>query len=1285
MKKHVDLTPKELTLMRTAYAAGEQYYANLEKTEQKFATEMSRTSKKREKSKEMPSAKFASTMCDLRVNEAFDAFLMNAENTHGSFQMHSTVHLSKLEGHVRKQDALAQDPFKALARSRVVGFYGLLSGPGQHQNSSDTSDDPDRAVYSDASDTEQQYIEELSGQTFMTRRPSSDANDGFAQDDNIWVESHIMALDNTGIVKYVQAFPCKSGVKYSRTKKKRRPRKVKPSKCFWVPFTEQHVVSKTDDDVKFVQIRGSEVNEDSTMEEGDDVVYLGEDDAAFSQQHYRVRKSMSDVARIHDELARVLTQFYEGKVDATTRKRIATNRIVRNKAAQVFVDVGVQDWPERYPNFWKHVEGSALNIKTRAGGTLVLSMAMERFGLRDGSQKSNILSARRRKLATAIKSRADTTLQLLTRLLREALTSINKTPDQATHAKETLLHTLHTLLNLVACVKLETVPDTSLLEGLFAAMQMCNTAHGIAAVKVLVELMDTWQVPHKMLRYLMSVANHTLSLLQKFVARPDLQATAYDGYLSQLVRFLSVFIRRHLSRIFDNSDFPMRQCLELIYRFTMSQTEASNFLQCLEVWACFTDFVVEHEEEMKKSQDAAKSRRRAAFNLVTPALVLVVRNVVPRLLISSGGDMIRSLDSAEPAVEARSTASLDMRNDESEKCRSVSELREFQDQAIATIAKMLSLPHAVDALIAVLRPLAQRSLTSLRSKNTASGKSHTFHEAAEDLGVVFECAAAGASAFENPRHSEAALGIARLALATAKDSAQQSLYARGASFRRLHCSSFLCIENFVCWYNGVIKDVSSSAGSVFAGVSRTLEDEAVEAAFFALRANLVSPPPETIMSDAAKLVEITLLRSRTKEIYDFKAFATLRLRGGDDLTNLLRPIVSSLAGLRALDVVGSDIERSSANIERGCDILGRVILRFEKDKKRIKQMLLVSIGDAVKPISELLLKFLKFLASGASLLVSSSNATNRRQLRRVNLALRSARHLFYLHMVLIRSLGKELGKDYMQAAVIAICDNLSSDVIARLMPLSASAAGVNAAGRKNGLRLVEYCLRLLCTAAGDRSKQHRSLVVPICTLVVSRVFPSLARAWAAGVIPIEVSDAFFEVIRALVLNHHGFFVVSKVAALSKRVPRSYTTPEAGRLWGAMFECLGSFLSVPRAPPHSTRAVLTFLCEANKTHGTLSCLSVNMRSAFQNLFLRMIAGRSHTLLHDSILKSLYAVVAADTYLFYDKTLPVFFGNFKNLSQAQIKELVKRVRSNGTNDYLFGPALLGAVNDASCCAL
>jgi len=709
-------------------------------------------------------------------------------------------------------------------------------------------------------------------------------------------------------------------------------------------------------------------------------------------------------------------------------------RYVRTKAAKVYVSVGVQDWPERYAGFWNHIEHTTMQQSTRTVGTHILSIALESFGNVDKTGTTlNLLSSRRKKIKHMMKAQIPSVLKLLTILLQR---SVGKNDDEMT------VLTLRALLSLLSYNNIRDLPEVSLLNELFKTMQCYKNEIGVVSMRCFVEIMNNVMIPVDRLSYLLSVAKHILGLLNTFASRPELRNDAEENYVPQLLSFVSIFIKRHMSRIYCNNEFPMKQTLSLIHKFTFLQSDnASNFLACLEIWVVTATFVSETMEQRSHELNETQRQRLICFE---PIFSQLMSHLWPRALMSRGGEIILTLDDEEPAPSSVSFSS----------SSPSSELVQFQHRITNSIAMMLFSPIVTHAFASLLVPTARASLQILGKNNNNNDNKHIQEQqrrATIDLAVVFESIAASSQRFSSSQ-SQIVVEILRLAISTAGTSAKQCMHSRGSAYRRLHTSALVASSALLKWCRNIRIPILDE-----------LAEGAANVALNSIVTN-ISMPPESVINSGVSLLRCVILELQLKHPNEWKALRMLQLNSENGnvlaqfvsrlprfaqgqiyamlasastklstspqwLGNIMRPILQELVRCADLDVVGSQIEIASSRIERACMICTDVIREFRDTTKDKRREGMKALRGMVNSSSKLLVAFLDAVSTRRS----PETLTGRERVRakRVEtLLLRTSKHLFALHDAAFQCFGHVVDVRYVKNAVrlslsLSVCLSVS--------------------------------------------------------------------------------------------------------------------------------------------------------------------------------------------------------------------------------------------------------------------
>lgn len=994
-------------------------------------------------------------------------------------------------------------------------------------------------------------------------------------------------------------------------------------------------------------------------------------------------------------------------------------RYVRTKAAKVYVNVGIQDWPERYPGFWKHIEHTAMQDQTKFVGTHILEIALESFGNVDKKTSLNLLSSRRKKLKHMMKAQMPSLMKLMEVLLQKSIVS---------NDEEMTVLSLRSLLNLLTYNQIRDLPDLSLLNVLFKTMQCYKNEIGVTSMRCFVEIMNSVTVPPDRVSYLLSVAKHILGLLNTFASRPELRHEAEENYVAQLLSFVLTFIKRHMSRIYCNDEFPMKQTLELIHKFTFIQCDdAANFLVCLEIWVATANFVSETMEQRVHELNAKQRQRLGCFE---PIFSNLMKFLLPRALMSRGGEIILSLDDEEPTISNTT-------NSTSESAKS--ELVSFQHRILDSIAMMLFSPNVTNAFSTLLVPFARTALQILGSSSSSQQHEENQRRAAIDLAVVFESISTSSHAFSPLQNLQVQVvqEILQLAISTARTSTKRQMYSRGSAYRRLHISSLLTTSRLLIWCRGIC-DVPTSSNPQIKNRVLELAENAVDVALNSIVTSISIPPESIIKSGLSLLRSIVLnLDFLNRHPHQWKSLKILGLGEGNGaafahfatrlsrfaqgqiyallarasinydaksceqwMRTMMQPILEELLRCSNSDAVGSHLEMASSRIERACLICTAVIKEFRHATKDKRLACMRALKSMIDSSSTLLIAFVQAVSQITKQHVSCEVMSGRaavRAKRKETLLLRTSKHLFELHDAVFQNIGHVVNSEYVKSAVSAILHTMTDDVLNRLLHRQVYITKTNkrntvqslrhsmSSNNNNSVVLLEHCIGILTSVMDDRTKHFHAMIFDICKFMIQRVYPCLVKMWKNESMSVDLTNSYFTFLRAALMNHHGIFVISKTMSRAKNMTRNFTSRESEIFFRGAFESMAICLEIPNVPPSMIDNVLKLFLELDEKHGSITCFDPVMLSRFGSLLLRMICSRSHELLEDVLMKATYAVAKANGPIFSNSSVTQFMRSLRAESRLKpdvVMNLQTRIRNCKGSSHEFQATLNSVMNDLAC---
>ncbi|EMP40835.1 Exportin-6 [Chelonia mydas] len=265
---------------------------------------------------------------------------------------------------------------------------------------------------------------------------------------------------------------------------------------------------------------------------------------------------------------------------------------IRNKLCKVIVDIGRQDWPMFYHDFFTNIL------------QLIQSPVTTPLGLLSGSGTNGTWASH------------SITPSLLTTIFHFARFGCD------TRAR-----------------KMSSVNGSSQN----SVLGQERGRLGILAMSCINELMSKNCVPMEFEEYLLRMFQQTFYLLQKITKENNAHTVKSrleeldESYIEKFTDFLRLFVSVHLRRIESYSQFPVVEFLALLFKYTFHQPTHEGYFSCLDIWTLFLDYLT----SKIKSRLADKE---AVLNRYEDALVLLLTEVLNRIQFRYNQAQLEELD-----------------------------------------------------------------------------------------------------------------------------------------------------------------------------------------------------------------------------------------------------------------------------------------------------------------------------------------------------------------------------------------------------------------------------------------------------------------------------------------------------------------------------------------------------------------------------------------------------------------------------------------------------------------
>uniref|UniRef100_A0A8C9UN02 Exportin-6 n=1 Tax=Spermophilus dauricus TaxID=99837 RepID=A0A8C9UN02_SPEDA len=358
---------------------------------------------------------------------------------------------------------------------------------------------------------------------------------------------------------------------------------------------------------------------------------------------------------------------------------------IRNKLCKVIVDIGRQDWPMFYHDFFTNILQFIHSPVTTPLGLIMLKTTSEEYCelklyiwilylklsfsffigiLETVWDKHSVTAATPPPSPTSGESG-----DLLSNLLQSPSSAklLNQPiPILDSESEYICSLALECLAHLFSWIPLSASITPSLLTTIFhfarfgcdirarkmasvnGSSQNCVLGQergrlGVLAMSCINELMSKNCVPMEFEEYLLRMFQQTFYLLQKITKDSNAHTVKSrleeldESYIEKFTDFLRLFVSVHLRRIESYSQFPVVEFLTLLFKYTFHQPTHEGYFSCLDIWTLFLDYLT----------SKIKSRlgdKEAVLNRYEDALVLLLTEVLNRIQFRYNQAQLEELD-----------------------------------------------------------------------------------------------------------------------------------------------------------------------------------------------------------------------------------------------------------------------------------------------------------------------------------------------------------------------------------------------------------------------------------------------------------------------------------------------------------------------------------------------------------------------------------------------------------------------------------------------------------------
>ncbi|XP_048575902.1 exportin-6 isoform X2 [Nematostella vectensis] len=178
---------------------------------------------------------------------------------------------------------------------------------------------------------------------------------------------------------------------------------------------------------------------------------------------------------------------------------------------------------------------------------------------------------------------------------------------------------------------------------------VCNPDLGVLAMTCINELLSKNCVPQEYEEYLLKLFQQTFQLLQRITkdsasSSDDHLSELDDSYLNKFTEFLHLFVSIHLRRFENSSLFPILELLTLLYKYTFHQPQNEGFFNCLDTWSVFLEYLTSKVSSARRDKLA---EAEATVSRYKDVLMLLLNDILKKIQFHHNHDQLEELDDSD--------------------------------------------------------------------------------------------------------------------------------------------------------------------------------------------------------------------------------------------------------------------------------------------------------------------------------------------------------------------------------------------------------------------------------------------------------------------------------------------------------------------------------------------------------------------------------------------------------------------------------------------------------------
>uniref|UniRef100_A0AAQ4RS16 Importin N-terminal domain-containing protein n=1 Tax=Gasterosteus aculeatus aculeatus TaxID=481459 RepID=A0AAQ4RS16_GASAC len=971
---------------------------------------------------------------------------------------------------------------------------------------------------------------------------------------------------------------------------------------------------------------------------------------------------------------------------------------IRNKLCKVIVDIGRQDWPMFYHDFFTNTLQLIQSPSLASLGLVMLKTTSEELAC----PREDLSVARKDELRKLLLEQVPTVLGLLTGILEtywDKHSVIASTPPPSPTSGESVellgslfqgsqyskllcqpmaaldnesqqlcCLVLECLAHLFSWIPLSTSITPTLLASIFhfarfgcdlrtkanEGNKVDRARLGVYAMTCVNELVSKNCVPVDFEEYLLRMFQQTFFLLQRLTRENNAHTVKSrlqeldESYLEKFTDFLRLFVSVHLRRIESNPQFPVVEFLGLLFKYTFNQPTRDGYFACLDIWSIFLDFLT------------TKIKSRLADRESMP-LVLLLREVLNRIQFRYNQAQLEELD------------------DETLDDDQQTEWQRYLRQSLEVVSKVMELlpSHAFSTLFPVLQDnldvyLGLRQFivttTSRRLNISAENDCRRLHCSLRDLSSVLQAVGRLAEHFIGEvfaaRFNDALAVVERLVEVTCYGS-QTSLYDMETAVPsvKMHCVFIYCrhaqalaaLQAYSHWLAQFYSEVHTQNQSQF----MNLITSAVDASSPLITAKV---PEKLLLSACHLMVSITstvrpvflVTLPAVQNIFNLITAETQTRRLPQEAHMLVCRALSNMLLLPWPNLPENE-QQWQTRSNNHASLLAALTREYMGIRGTVNITPQQPDLDNMKAVIHQALPVLRDIVDSISGESTKSRQICYQSLQesvQVSLSLFPVfiqqpdvtDEMLAFFLTLFQALRVQMGVAFTGQIIHTFLSMFTREQLTASILQEGSA----------GCRVVQKFLKILQVVVQEPGQAFKPFLPNILSLCMEQVYPVVAERSSP-----DVKAELFELLYQILHQNWRYFFKTSVLTSVQRGAAEDTMENEAQFTAAMQAFGQSFL---QPDIHIFKQNLCYLESLNSKHKLYhrKLFRTSMLFHFINVLLQVLLHKSHDLLQEEITLAIYNMASVDFDAFYSAFMPEFLNGCQGVDSGQRAVLARNFK-------------------------